>query len=231
MQRKNMESEKLFFEALRQKAEKKLAKRQLVETANLTEADTLKLIHELDVYHLELEMQNDELIEAKKHAKIAFEKYTSFYEFAHTGYFSVLFNGKICELNITAAKMLGRETSTVINRRLSEFITLYFMVDYNQFIKNVFASDFGATSEVRIKSKGNPSVFVRLEGRASQDGQKCLVVVVDETKRKRIEEVLDLELLENDQYHNLLKISDQHIHDLKKEINQLMLKLKEKEEA
>lgn len=225
---KNIKSDNHIFEALRQKAEKKLAKRPLVKTSSLTEADTLKLIHELDVYHIELDMQNDELKEAKDNAKIAFEKYTSFYEFAYTGYFTVLLNGKICELNITAAKMLGMETSKVINRSLSEFITLDFMSEYNQFFKNVFASGFGTTAEVRLKSKGNPSIFVRLEGRANQDGQKCLVVVVDDTKRKRIEEVLDLKLLENEQYNSLLKISDQHIHDLRKEINQLMLRLGEK---
>lgn len=226
---KNFKTDSHVFEALRQKAEQKLSKRQSIKTTSLTEADSLKLIHELEVYHIELEMQNDELKEAKDKARIALEKYTSFYEFAHTGYFTVLHNGSICELNTTAARMLGMEPSKVKNRSLSDFVTLDYKADYSNFIKNIFASDLGSTSELRLTSKGNPSVYVRLEGRASNDKQKCLVVVVDDTKRKRIEDVLDMKLKENEQYDNLLKISKQHINDLKDEINQLMVKIGEKE--
>lgn len=225
---KKFKTDSHVFEALRQKAEQKLSKRQSIKTTSLTEADTLKLIHELEVYHIELEMQNDELKEAKEKARVALEKYTSFYEFAHTGYFTVLPNGNISELNLTAAKMLGMEPSKVRNQSLSDFVTLDYKADYANFIKNIFASDLGSTAELRLTSKGNPSVFVRLEGRANQDKQKCLVVVIDDTKRKRIEDVLSMKLKENEQYDNLLKISNQHISNLKEEISQLMVKPREK---
>ena len=49
----------------------------------------LKLIHELEVHQIELEMQNEELVIAKEKAEIAEEKYTELYDFAPSGYLSL----------------------------------------------------------------------------------------------------------------------------------------------
>ena len=50
---------------LRQQAEESLIKRTSNQLNPLLEADSLKLMHELEVYHIELDMQNEELIRAK----------------------------------------------------------------------------------------------------------------------------------------------------------------------
>ncbi len=47
-------------ETLRNKAEKIVSKRPK-RTSRISERDTQKLIHELEVHQIELEMQNDEL--------------------------------------------------------------------------------------------------------------------------------------------------------------------------
>ena len=46
---------------------------------NLPEADFLKLIHELQVHQVELELQNKELILAKEQAELAAQKFTALY--------------------------------------------------------------------------------------------------------------------------------------------------------
>jgi len=63
---------------LRQKAEKLLENNSSDSDLLLSKDETLKLVHELETYKIELEMQNDELLEAKEHAEFTAEKYTAF---------------------------------------------------------------------------------------------------------------------------------------------------------
>ena len=71
------------------------------------ESDFKKLLHELQVHQIELEMQNEELIKANETAETALRKYTMLYDFAPMGYFTLEEDGTICDLNFTAAEMLG----------------------------------------------------------------------------------------------------------------------------
>ncbi len=53
-------------EALRQMAEQLLKKKSLKKDFPFSEAELLKLVHELEVHQIELELQNEELIKAKE---------------------------------------------------------------------------------------------------------------------------------------------------------------------
>jgi len=83
-----------------------------------TEADTKRLLHELQVHQLELEMQNAELQEARDKVEALLETYTDLYDFAPIGYFSIDEEGLILEVNLTGSAMLWVERSRLINRRL-----------------------------------------------------------------------------------------------------------------
>src|ERR1700689_3637705 len=87
-----------------------------------SEADTVRLLHELEVHQIELEMQNAELQKARSELEVALEKYTSLYDFAPVGYFSLDESGVILEVNLTGAAMLGVERSQLINRRMLRFV-------------------------------------------------------------------------------------------------------------
>ncbi len=76
-------------EILRQNAEELLNKRQLGVSSPSSESDAIKLSHELAVHEIELEIQNQELIEAKHNLENAVEKYTGLYDFAPTGYLTI----------------------------------------------------------------------------------------------------------------------------------------------
>jgi CheY-like chemotaxis protein len=66
-------------EILRQKA-KELLKNKSPKTTSINfEAKILKLFHELEVYQIELEMQNKELLQVKEQAEIEAQKYTELY--------------------------------------------------------------------------------------------------------------------------------------------------------
>ncbi len=106
---------------LRQQAEVILNARKSQANKTVSEADKLKLIHELEVHQIELEMQNEELVKAKFKAEQAEEKYADLYDFAPSGYLSLTKEGKILNLNFAEAKMLGKERSRLINSSFSFF--------------------------------------------------------------------------------------------------------------
>ena len=74
--------------------------------ADIAEHDNLKLIHELQVHQIELEMQNEELKLAHLKAYEAIEKYVELYDYAPSGYLTLSKEGDILELNYSAATML-----------------------------------------------------------------------------------------------------------------------------
>ena len=94
-------------EILRQKAEELLKNKQRKTDVQLSETELLKLIHELEVYQIELELQNEELTLAKSNLQKSSEKYTELYDFAPSGYFTLSKLGNIIVMNHTSVKMLG----------------------------------------------------------------------------------------------------------------------------
>ena len=90
-------------EKLRRRAELELKSRRMHSPSQRTEAETIRINHELEVHQIELEMQNAELHEARNKLETVLENYTELYDFAPVGYFSVNDQGQILEANLTGA--------------------------------------------------------------------------------------------------------------------------------
>jgi len=186
--------------ALRQKAEALLNthkdKACLVSAGSdlasnvLGEPDTLKLIHELAVHQIELELQNEELLLAKQQAELATEKYTSLYDFSPSGYFTLSADGEIMELNLTGARMLGRERSRLVNRSFGIFISGESKPAFNHFLAEAFNTNASATCEVALRANGGITAVVILTGARDESGKRLLVSAVDITGRKQAGEAL-----------------------------------------
>ncbi len=73
---------------LRRQAEALLSQKK-VTALPATEADTRRLVHELQVHQIELEMQNEELVRARDELETLLRQYTDLYDFAPVGYFTL----------------------------------------------------------------------------------------------------------------------------------------------
>jgi hypothetical protein len=71
-----------------------------------TGADSRRLLHELQVHQIELEMQNAELQVARDWAEALLENYTDLYDFAPVGYFTLTAAGAILQANLTGATLV-----------------------------------------------------------------------------------------------------------------------------
>ncbi len=175
---------------LRRRAEELHTKKTSKIISHLSETDILKLIHELEVYQIELELQNEELLLAKEQAEIASKKFTELYDFAPSGYFTLSKEGKILELNLIGAKMLDKERKRLIASSFGFFVSNNTKSVFNLFLDKVFSTESKETCEVILTTPHNLPINVLIEGISTQDTKECLLIVIDITEFKRAEKAL-----------------------------------------
>jgi signal transduction histidine kinase/CheY-like chemotaxis protein len=176
---------------LRKKAEALLKKKALKTISQLSEIQLLKLIHELEVHQIELELQNEELMLSKMHVtENASDKYAELYDFAPSGYFTLSPKGEIIELNLCGAQMLGQIRSRLKNIRLDFFISDDTKKAFNIFLEKVFCSKIRESCEVTLSIKGLLPIYAHLTGIVNDKREYCLITVADITERKLMENEL-----------------------------------------
>ena len=153
-----------------------------------TEIDTYRLIHELEVHQIELEMQNEELVLAKEKATAAFEKYIELYDFSPTGYFTLSKKGEILQLNFSGAKMLGKDRSQLKGHLFTLFISEYSKKTFHFCLETIFKSETNVNCELKLFTEDNKPRFVYLTGILNEAGDQCYLTATDITERKLLEE-------------------------------------------
>ena len=175
----NKEDKLTNAQKLRIEAEKQLLKNKKALDGSVLESDVKKLLHELQVHQIELEMQNEELRQANEIAEEALRKYTLLYDFAPMGYFTLDSDGSICELNFTGAEILGEKRFSLINSNFKLFVSEDSKPVFNKFFKNVYTSDTKVSCELMLGYNGKQLCLVYVEGIVLGDDRKCLLSVVD----------------------------------------------------
>jgi len=175
---------------LRQKAEDLLKNKSLKTNSQISETEALKLIHELEVHQIELELQNEELKLAKERIGIEVEKYVELYDFAPSGYFTLSEGGQIIELNLHGSQMLGHFRNDLINHPFSYFMSESTKPAFNFFLKKIFIGKAIETCEITVSSENDLPVYLHLSGIADKNGEKCYISAVDITRIKQAEEAL-----------------------------------------
>jgi len=167
---------------LRKKAEEQLKLKQADETSHEKETDLKKLLHELQVHQIELEMQNEELRQAYVTTEAALKKYTMLFDLAPVGYFSLDHEGTICELNFTGADILHERRFSLIGSNFKLFVSEASRLVFNNFFRKVFTSHTKETCEILLGHEKEPLCLVYMEGVVAEDDQKCLLSVIDISK-------------------------------------------------
>ncbi len=176
---------------LRRQAEAKLGKhRKKTAPAPALEADSLRLVHELQVHQIELEMQNEELGQARAELETLLRQYTDLYDFAPVGYLTLARDGTIRSANLAGANLLGMEHSTLIKRRFGLFVSVESRPAFNAFLENLLSADGKKTCELALLKNEDALFWVRLEATGFESGQECRAALVDITERRRAEEAL-----------------------------------------
>lgn len=152
--------------------------------------ETQRLVHELEVHQIELELQNEELRTVRDNIETVLEKYTDLYDFAPIGYLSLDRTGIIRNVNIACASLLGIERSRLSGRSFNLFVTDEYRHMFSEFIAEVFASQTKQSCQVKLSPENNETLFAQLEGISLASGLECRIAVMDVTERRRSEEAL-----------------------------------------
>src|ERR1017187_1641698 len=161
-------------------------------------ADMERVVHDLHVHQIELEMQNEELRRAQHELKVPREKYLDLYEFARVGYLTLNEPGRILEANLTAARLLGVARTDLLQQPLTRFILREDLGIFHQHRQQLFETRAPQSCELRLTRPGGAPFWVRGEAILVQ-GHKtgapvCRVTLSDITTRKQAEETLTRQL-------------------------------------
>src|SRR5437016_14313648 len=94
------------FTGLRHQAED-LLKTTKRDVAAMPVKDVQRLVHELQVHQIELEIQNDELRRTQMELEAARDRYMDLYDFYPVGHLTIDTKGTIVESNVRIGMMLG----------------------------------------------------------------------------------------------------------------------------
>ena len=177
---------------LRRRAEDQLREKAETSLPPCTEAEPLKLLHELQVYRVELEMQNAELRQSRNEAETTLERYTDLYDFAPVGYVTLDRNGTIRAVNLTGSSLMGVERSRLIGHRFEQFVSIAGRSIFSAFLGKVFMGPVKEACEVTLLKEEKTEIFVQIEGIVAESGVECRIALIDITERKRSEEALRL---------------------------------------
>ena len=173
--------------ARRRRAEERLKEQHPEARQTWTEAAIKRLVHELQVHQIELEMQNEELQRTRDKIESELEKFRNLYDFAPVGYLTLDREGSISEVNLPGASLLGLARSRLIKRRFGLFVSAADLPAFNGFLKKVFEGKARESCELSLPKKGKPPVEVRMEATVTASGRECRAVLEDNNERKRAE--------------------------------------------
>ena len=167
---------------------------EMKDLKKMSDSDTQKLIHELEVHQIELEMQNKELLKAQKELTESREKYSDLYDFAPVSYLTLDTKGFILEANSTAAGQLGAQRVLLTNTRFYSYVTKVYQDEFFLHLRKVFKTKARQTCEIKLKGKNKTQFYAHLESIVVEDSDgkssHCRTAISDITERKQSEEDL-----------------------------------------
>ena len=182
--------------SLREKAEQILTNSALLVT-DIPLSDFNRIIHDLKVYQIELELQNEELRSAQKQLEESRNRFAELYNEAPAGYVTLNATGAVLQANQTFLQMVKLGLPEVLNFSFAEFLSSsdrhLFLSRFNAFFKK----PADKIMELKLLRRGGKPIYIRITGNLKNDfskdnGQKAgdgklFLIIHDITSQKMVE--------------------------------------------
>jgi PAS domain S-box-containing protein len=221
-------------QTIRRQAEEKAREKAALSPENLTALppeEIRRILHELRVHQIELEMQNEDLCRAQLELDTVRAHYFDLYDLAPVGYITLSEKGLIQEVNLTCATLLGVARAALVNQPITRFVHTEDQDNYYLHLKQCVKTCEPQSCELRMMKTDGAVFWVHLATVCEQDSgcaPVCRVVLSDITGRKTAEDTQRRHTAElasrNDelsQFNRLAVGRELRMIELKKEVNAL----------
>jgi PAS domain S-box-containing protein len=158
--------------------------------------DATRLIHELRVHQIELEMQNRQLREAQQLLEESRSRYADLYDLAPIGYCTLDSEGSVLEANLQASRLFGETRAHLVGRRLTAIVALKNPAAFREHLAACRTSDGPVTTEVALRSRAGAELVIQMVSTPMNDaetsGAGYKTTLNDVTALKRSEERMGL---------------------------------------
>lgn len=155
-------------------------------TASVALANTQKLVHELQVRQVELEVQNVKLRVARDAQDLELCRFARLFDLAPVPYFALDRSSQITQVNLKGARLLKLDRHNVLGRLFIDYTTLEYRLLFNDFLANTFDNDSDQRCEILVHI-GEQVLWLSLEANTRLSSVECLVAVIDITAIKQAE--------------------------------------------
>lgn len=214
----------LIMTELRRLAEERLQGKSEEPLPPMNANDPLRLLHELEVHQLELEMQNAELRGARDDLELSRNKYAALYDFAPVGYFTVDKHWLIQEVNLSGAQLLGIERHLLVNRPFINLIAdaggrKLFSLHREAVLQNRGMQ----ICNLNLKKKDGITLHAQLQsimaGNIDDEAGHIHTTIIDVTERRQAEDELitacdELEKHGKERTQELVRVNAQLLHEI-----------------
>lgn len=156
--------------------------------------DVKKLIEDLQIHQVELEMQNEELRRAQLELEAARDKYADLYDFAPVGYLTFDETARIQNINLTGADLLGSPKSNILNMKFSAFISPESQDDFYFHMQGLLQTETQQTCELKLQKKDRTPFYAKLDSMTVTDKTNKLkqirTALTDITDKRRASELV-----------------------------------------
>ncbi|MFZ5997869.1 MAG: PAS domain-containing protein [Nitrospirota bacterium] len=191
----------------------------LIEQTNHPASHSL---NNLRNYQTKLERQNEQLRAAREELDAARRKYLNLYNFAPVGYFTFDASGRIKEVNLTGARLLGANKRFLLNKPFSAHIDTESRAVFRTHLREVIKKRKSRTCEIRlVRGEDMAPLYVQLQStpiESSEGEAGCWSVVSDITVLKRAEEERNASLSELQEANRQLKMQKTELERLMQEL-------------
>ena len=159
-----------------------------------------RLIHELEVHQIELEMQNVALLNAQADLALARDRFVDLYDFAPIAYLTLDDESRIREANLTAGSLLGIARRQLVGKKFEQFVSPEQQKNFRHYQRKVFDSAATRGCDLTVRRRDGSTFAARVEGMRIEDlttgAALWRCVISDISERTRAEEALRARELE-----------------------------------
>jgi PAS domain S-box-containing protein len=152
-----------------------------------------KIFHELQVYQVELEMQNEELISAAQEIQKQKDRFSSLFEAAPIAYIVISKEGMILDINRTGLRLFNKDKNMMVGKPFAAFVSSPDISNFYQFLRNITRTGSEHVSQLQFLSQDKKTIGGLLQGvpvKGEELDQQIYLTLTDITERQKAENAL-----------------------------------------